>query len=143
MTTWAGQLATTPTGDGEGGWARFDRSGSWFEGDLVAERLELVHEAAGLAVAVDAAGVVVGAQVVEASGGVGQQVPDDHQDGPGDGDQGLELADAPDQAAVALAEEGVGLGGRGGDLAEHALQVGVALAGGAGAAFGAGLDGPR
>jgi hypothetical protein len=59
---------------------------------------------AGLAVLVDAAGVVVGAQVVEAGGGVGQQVPNDHQDGPGDGDQGLELADAPDQAAVALAQ---------------------------------------
>ena len=59
---------------------------------------------AGLAVGVDAAGVVVGAQVMEAGGGVGQQVPDDHQDGAGDGDQGLELADAPDQAAVALAQ---------------------------------------
>src|SRR4029453_19191331 len=71
----------------------------------------------------------------------GQQVPDDHQDGAGDGDQGFELADAPDQAAVALPEEGVGLGGGGGDLAEHGLEVGVALAGGAGAAGGAGLDG--
>jgi hypothetical protein len=70
----------------------------------VAQRLELVDEVAGLAVAVDAAGVVVGAQVMEASGGVGQQVPDDHQDGAGDGDQGLALADAPDQAAVALAQ---------------------------------------
>ena len=97
---------------------------------------------AGLAVLVDAAGVVVGAEVVEAGGGVGEQVPDDHQDRAGDGDQGLELADAPDQAAVALPEEGVGLGGRGGDLAEHALEVGVALAGGAGAVLGAGLDGP-
>jgi hypothetical protein len=80
----------------------------------VAECLELVHEVAGLAVAVDAAGVVVGAQVVEAGGGVGEQVPDDHQDGAGYGDQGLTLADAPDQAAVALAEEGVGLGSGGG-----------------------------
>jgi hypothetical protein len=49
-------------------------------------------------------GVVVGAHIVEAGGGVGQQVPNDHQDGPGDGDQGLQLADAPDQAAVALAQ---------------------------------------
>jgi hypothetical protein len=57
----------------------------------VAERLELVHQVAGLAVAVDAAGVVVGTQVVEASGGVGEQVPDDHQDGAGDGDQALRL----------------------------------------------------
>jgi hypothetical protein len=35
----------------------------------VAERLELVDEVAGLAVVVDAAGVVVGAEVVEAGGG--------------------------------------------------------------------------
>ena len=79
----------------------------------MAERLELVEEVAGLAVAVDSAGVVVGAQVMEAGGGIGEQVPDDHQDRAGDGDQGLALADAPDQAAVALAEEGVGLGGGG------------------------------
>ena len=71
----------------------------------MAQRLELVDEVAGLAVAVDAAGVVVGAEVVEAGGGVGEQVPDDHQDRAGHGDQGLALADAPDQAAVALAEE--------------------------------------
>ena len=59
---------------------------------------------AGLAVLVDAAGVEVGAEVVEAGGGVGQQVPDDHQDRAGDGDQSFELADAADQAAVALAQ---------------------------------------
>jgi hypothetical protein len=70
----------------------------------VAERLQLVHEVAGLAALVDAAGVVVGAQVMEAGGGVGEQVPDDHQDGAGDRDQGFELADALDQAAVALAQ---------------------------------------
>ena len=70
----------------------------------MAERLELVDQVAGRAVAVDAAGVVVGAEVVEAGGGIGQQVPDDHQDGAGHGDQGLALADAPDQAAVALAQ---------------------------------------
>src|SRR5215203_2796079 len=84
-------------------WGR-RRSGSRGQGDGVAEGLELADVGAGLAVLVDAAGVVVGAQVLEADGGVGQQVPDDHQDGAGDGDQGLELADAPDQAAVALAQ---------------------------------------
>src|SRR6266511_282507 len=118
------------------------RSGGRGRGDGVAQRLELADVVAGLAVLVDAVGVVVGAEVVEAGGGVGEQVPDDHQDRAGDGDQGFELADAPGQAAVALAEEGVGLGGRGGDLAEHTLGVGVALAGGAGAVLGAGLDGP-
>jgi hypothetical protein len=93
-------------------WGR-RRSGGRGQGDAVAQRLELANVVAGLAVLVDAAAVVVRAEVVEAGGGVGQQVPDDHQDGAGDGDQGLELADASDQAAVALAEEGVGLGGRG------------------------------
>src|SRR5215218_6253867 len=117
-------------------------SGGRLQGDLVAERLELADEVAGLAALVDAAGVVVGAQIVEAGGGVGEQVPDDHQDRAGDGDQRFELADAPDEAAVALAEEGVGLGGGGGSLAERGLEVGVALAGGAAAAGGAGLDGP-
>ena len=99
MTTWLG----SPAGDGERGW-RGGWSGGRLEGDLVTQRLELAHEVAGLAGLVDAAGVVVSAEVVEAGGGVGQQVPDDHQDGAGDGDQGLALADAPDQAAVALAQ---------------------------------------
>jgi hypothetical protein len=40
-------------------------------------------------------------------------VSDDDHDGAGDGDQGLELAAAFDQASIAFAEEGVGLGGRG------------------------------
>jgi hypothetical protein len=53
---------------------------------------------------VDAAGVVSGAEVVVAGGAVGQQVPDDHQDGAGDGDQGVEFAAALDDPPVALAE---------------------------------------
>jgi hypothetical protein len=91
---------------------------------------------AGLLGRVDAAGVVAG-------GRVGEQVPDDDQDGAGDGDEHLELAAALDDAPVAFAEEGVGLGGRGGGLAEDALEVGVALAGLAGAVLGPGLDGAR
>src|SRR6266511_302050 len=116
-------------------------SGCGGEGDGEAEGFQLADVVAGLAGRVDAAGVVAGAQVVVAGGGVGEQVPDDHQDGAGDGDQGLALAAALDQAPVALPEEGVGLGGRGGDLAEDPFQVGVALAGGAGAVLGPGLDG--
>jgi hypothetical protein len=42
------------------------------QGDGVAEGLELADQAAGLAAGVDAAGVVVGAQVAEAGGGVGE-----------------------------------------------------------------------
>jgi hypothetical protein len=43
------------------------------QGELVAEGLELADEVAGLGGGVDAAGVVVGAQVTEAGGGVGEQ----------------------------------------------------------------------
>jgi hypothetical protein len=50
----------------------------------------------------------VGAEVAVAAGGVGEQVPDDDEDGRGDGDLGFLLADATGQAAVAGAEEGVG-----------------------------------
>ena len=104
-------------------------SGGGFEGDAVAHRDQLGDVVAVLAFGVDAAGVVVGAEVAEAGGGVGEQVPDDDQDGAGDRDEGLEFAAAFDDAPVAFAEEGVGLGGRGGGLAERAFQVGVALAG--------------
>lgn len=92
--------------------------GCWVEGDGVAEGLQLADVVADLLVLVETIGVVVGAQVLEAGGGVGQQMPDDHQDGSGDRDQGLELASALDQAPVALTEEGFRLGGRGGGLAE-------------------------
>jgi hypothetical protein len=59
------------------------------EGDGVAEGLELADVAAGFLVFVGAAGVVTGAEVVIAGGGVGEQVPDDYQDAAGDGDEGL------------------------------------------------------
>src|SRR5579859_2262295 len=102
-------------------------SGCLGEGDGVAEGFELADVVAGLALLVDAAGVVTGAEVVVAGGGIGEQVPDDHQDGAGDGDHGLELAPAPGQAPVAFPQEGVGPAGRGGGLAEHSLEVGVTL----------------
>ena len=66
--------------------------------------------AAGTAFGVDTASVVVRAEVVVAGGGVGEQVPDDGEDGAGDRDEGFELAPSFDQAPVAGAEEGVGLG---------------------------------
>jgi hypothetical protein len=104
-------------------------SGCRGEGDGEPKGFQLADVVAGLVGLVDAAGVVAGAQVGVAGGGVGEQVPDDDQDGAGDSDQGLELAAALDDPPVALAEEGVGLGGRGGGLAEDGLEVGVALAG--------------
>jgi hypothetical protein len=64
------------------------------DGDGVAEGLELVDEAADPAAFVDAGGVVVGAEVAVAGVRVGQQMPDDHQDGAGDGDEGFLFAAA-------------------------------------------------
>ena len=78
---------------------------------------------------------------MESGGGVGEQIPDDDQDGAGDRDQGFEFAAAFDDAPVAFAEEGVGLGGCGSGFAERTFQVGVAFAGLAAAADGTGLDG--
>src|SRR5512142_2921408 len=118
-------------------------SGGLGEGDGVAEGFELADVVAGLAVLVDPAGAVAGAEVVVAGGGVGEQVPDDDQGGAGDGDQGLELAAALDDPPVAFAGEGVGFAGRGGGLAEDPLQVGVAVAGPPGPGAGTGLVGPR
>src|ERR1022692_5098517 len=115
-------------------------SGGLGDGDGETEGFELADVIAGLAVLVSAAGVVAGAQLVVPGGGIGEQVPDDDQDGAGDGDQGLELADALHQPPVTLAKEGVGLGRCGGCLAEGALEVGIALAGLAGPAPGPGLD---
>ena len=58
------------------------------EGDLEAERLELTHVVAGSAFSVDAVGEVVRTEVAIAQSGFGQQVPDDHQGGSGDSDEG-------------------------------------------------------
>lgn len=78
------------------------RSGGLGEGDGEAEGLELPDVVAGFLVG--AAGVVAGAEVVVAGGRVSEQVPGDHQDAAGDGDEGFELAAALDQAPVTLAE---------------------------------------
>jgi hypothetical protein len=56
---------------------------------------------------------------------VSLQVPDDDQDGAGDGDQGFELAAALDDAPVAFAQEGVGPGGCRCGFTQDALEVGV------------------
>ena len=56
-------------------------------------------------------------------------MPDDDQDGPADGDDGLLGAAAAGDPPVAFAEEGVGAAGADGGLAEDAGQVAVAVAG--------------
>jgi hypothetical protein len=53
-------------------------------------------------------------------------VPDDDQDGPGDGTVSFIAADPPGQAAVPFAEEGGGVRGAGGGLGAVALEVDVA-----------------
>jgi hypothetical protein len=64
------------------------------EGDVVAEGLEVLDVVAGGAVAVDLPGVPVGAEVGVAGAGVGEEVPDDGEDGAGDGDLCPGAADA-------------------------------------------------
>ena len=61
--------------------------------------------AAGAAFGVDPAGVVVRAEVVVAGGGVGDEVPDDGEDGAADRNEGFEFASSFDQAPVAGAEK--------------------------------------
>jgi hypothetical protein len=106
------------------------RSGGGFEGDLVAKGLELADVVALGALSVDAGVVEAGAQIVEAGGRVGQQVPDDDQDGAADRDDGLLAAPPAGDAPVALAQEGVGPAGDHGRLAQHPGQLRVAVPGG-------------
>jgi hypothetical protein len=68
--------------------------GGWGEGDLQTERFQLLDEVALASLLVDAAFVVVGAEVAVGGVGVGEQVPDDDEDGTGDGDEGFALPDA-------------------------------------------------
>jgi hypothetical protein len=107
--------------------------GGGFDGDPVAQGGELGDVVAQSSVGGDSVGVVVGAEIVEAGGRVGQQVPDDDQDGAVDRDEGFESAAAFDDAPVAFAENCVGFGGRAGGLAERPFEVGVAVADLAGA----------
>src|ERR1700739_1872878 len=75
-------------------------------------------------------GEVVGPEIGETGVVVGQQTPDDDEDGAPDGDDRSFLASAFGDAPVAFAQEGVGSGGCHGDLTEDAGQVTVPVAGG-------------
>src|SRR4051812_50157802 len=81
--------------------------GGGFYGDLVGEGFELADESAFARFGVvEAAGEVVGAQILVA-GGVGEHMPDDHDQGVGGGDGGL--------ASALLAEPAGGAAGMGAD----------------------------
>ena len=97
------------------------------DGDVESEGVELAEVGADLAVAVGFAFVPVGAEVGEPGFGAGEQVPDDDQDGAGDGAFGPVAAEALAEAAESFAEEGFGAGGAVGGLGAVALEVGVAL----------------
>jgi hypothetical protein len=84
-------------------------SGRRAEGHLVTEGHELVNEVSGLALLVDAAIVEVDAQIDEAAVGIGEEVPDDDQDGAFDGNETLQLAPSAYETSMAFAEERVGL----------------------------------
>src|SRR5215218_4348039 len=83
------------------------RSGCRIEGHRVAEGLEFADVLADLPLGVGAGVVVAGAEVDELDVVVGEQRPDDDEDGSADRDDGTVLAAASGDPAVALAEEGV------------------------------------
>src|SRR5215469_13169528 len=97
------------------------------DGDVEAEGLDLPDVVAELVAGIGAGLVVAVAEVGVAGGGVGEQVPDDHQDGAGNGDLSLGFAAAAGDPGVPLAEEGGGAGGADSGLAEGSAQPGVAL----------------
>ena len=83
---------------------------------MVAECFELADVVASIGVGVDVAVVVVGAELVEAGVGVGEQVPDDHQHGAADRDDDLLCASSAGEASVTGTEEGVGTGRRSAEM---------------------------
>jgi hypothetical protein len=80
-------------------------SGCGGEGDAVAECFELADVVDLAPFGTDPVVEELGAKIAVAAGGVGEQVPDDDEDGAGDGDEGLELSHASGEAAVSGAEE--------------------------------------
>src|SRR5436189_761087 len=106
--------------------------GGGFDSDLVPERFELVDESTFAGVgAVEAAGEVVRAQVA-VGGGLGQDVPNDHNQGMGGGGRGLLPAlgaEAAVEAAELRAHVGTGPPGGPGALGEQRAEFLAALAG--------------
>src|ERR1700716_1595181 len=101
--------------------------GGGFHGHQDAEALKLADEAPLLFLGVDAPLEVVVAELLVGAS-LAQDVPDDDQDGVGQGEDGLVLAllpEAPEEALVLGRQVGVlGMGGSPGRLAEEGLQRG-------------------
>src|SRR3954468_8530454 len=104
-------------------------SGCGVEGHGVAEVLQFADVLADLAFGIGAGGVVVGAEVDELRLIVGEQRPDDHQDGAADRHDGPVLDAPPGYASVPLAEKGAGASRADRLLAEHPSQIAVAVPG--------------
>ncbi len=106
-------------------------AGVWFgeaaEGDLEAEGAEPADVVGDLPAHAGLAVVVVGAEVVVAGAGAGEQGVVDLQLGVAECDLGFGLAAAAGQPPVAGAFAGLGLPGGDGGLAEQAAEVPVAL----------------
>src|SRR3954454_8093073 len=104
--------------------------GGGFDSDLVPEGFELVDESAFACFgAVEAAGEVVRAQVA-VGGSLGQDVPDDHNEGVGGGGLLTALAaEAAVEAAELRAHVGTGPTGGPGALGEQRAEFLAALAG--------------
>ena len=102
--------------------------GGWFEGDLVPEGFEFVDESAFPCFrVVGAAGEVVRAQVA-VGGGLGQYMPNDHNEGVGGGGGGLLsalLAEPAVEATELGADVGAGASGGPGALGENRAQLAV------------------
>src|SRR5829696_1858288 len=114
------------------------RSGGLFEGDLVAEGVELFDGSVALAVGARSSLEVVAAEVVVV-GVFGEEMPADDEDGVADGDRGLFLADPSSETPELRCKVGVaGAGGRPGALHEDVAEPYVAVGGLAGTAFSAG-----
>src|SRR5215472_7819815 len=88
-------------------------SSCWLEHDLMAKKhLQLMDEAADLAMVVHPGDVEVGTKIAKTGVRIRKQVPDDDQDGAGYRNQCLELARPLDETSVAFSQEGVGPGRR-------------------------------
>src|SRR3954447_6336695 len=102
-------------------------SGGGVKGHRVAKSLQFPNVVTDSALGVGAGGVVLRSEVDEVSVLVGEQGPDDHENGPADGDDGPLLAAASGDPPIPLPEEGVRAAGTDRGLAEDSGQVAVAV----------------